>query len=211
MSATRPPAFDDRFSTPIEASRRGAHRARPRPASAGLPVAAGAAVILLVLGGGYVMLSNSSEVDDSSKVSAAAVDAEESATATAAADDGADAAADPAATTAADDPAATATEAPAKTTKVNREVSLKVLNSTSTAGLASQVQANIETEGWQVQETGNSINRGLSVTKIYYGRVSMKATAQALKKDLGFGRIARDTSVVSSEFPIIVVLGVDAS
>src|SRR6187551_1291706 len=56
MSATRPPAFDDRFSTPIEASRRGAHRARPKAVSAGLPVLAGVAVVLLVMGGGYVML-----------------------------------------------------------------------------------------------------------------------------------------------------------
>src|SRR3954465_6199087 len=85
MSATRPPAFDDRFTTPIEASRRGAHRARPKPASAGLPVVAGIAVVLLVLGGAYVMLKGGGGVSDSNSnlAAASAVDDDPKATPTA--------------------------------------------------------------------------------------------------------------------------------
>src|SRR3954451_7681145 len=83
MSATRPPAFDDRFSTPIEASRRGAHRARPKPASAGLPIVAGIAVVLLVLGASYVMLKGGPSESNSNLAAASAVDGEPDSTASA--------------------------------------------------------------------------------------------------------------------------------
>jgi hypothetical protein len=183
MSATRPPAFDDRFSTPIEASRRGAHRARPKPASAGLPVVAGIAVVLLVLGGAYVMLRGGGGVSDSNSNLAAAS-------------------------------AVTAAAAPAK---VDRDIRFKLLNSTSVAGLAKRVKTDIEADGWTVadEDTGNSRNRGLPVTKIYYGRAKTKATAQALRKDLGFGTVVRDAGALTASglttSDLAVVLGNDAT
>lgn len=209
MSATRPPAFDDRFSTPIEASRRGAHRARPKPAAAGLPVVAGIAVVLLVLGGAYVMLKGGGGVSDanSNLAAASAVDSDPTATASAGTTT---AAAQPA-----DSPAASATR-PAGTAKVNRDIRFKLLNSTSIAGLAKRVKGDLEADGWTVadQDTGNSINRGLATTKIYYGRAGTKATALALKKDLGFGTVVRDASTLTASdlttSDLVVVLGADA-
>jgi len=216
MSATRPPAFDDRFSTPIEASRRGAHRARPKPASAGLPVVAGIAVILLVLGGGYVMLKGGGGADDSNSNLAAesAVpggDDDPKATPTA----GATKTNAPAAGET--EPAATETKAGATGAKVNRDIRFKLLNSTSVAGLAKRVKADLEGDGWKVadSDTGNSRNRGLAVTKIYFGRPGTKATAQALKKDLGFGTVVRDASALTASdltnSDLAVVLGADAT
>jgi hypothetical protein len=216
MSATRPPAFDDRFSTPIEASRRGAHRARPKPASAGLPVVAGIAVILLVLGGGYVMLKGGGGADDSSSNLAAesAVpggDDDPKATPTA----GATKTNAPAATET--EPAASETKAGGTGGKVNRDIRFKLLNSTSVAGLAKRVKADLEGDGWTVadSDTGNSRNRGLAVTKIYFGRPGTKATAQALKKDLGFGTVVRDASALTASdltiSDLAVVLGTDAT
>jgi hypothetical protein len=211
MSATRPPAFDDRFSTPIEASRRGAHRARPKPASAGLPVVAGIAVVLLVLGGAYVMLRGGGGVSDSNSnlAAASAVDSDPKATATAGATTA------PAQAT--DEPAAVATTAAAAPAKVDRDIRFKLLNSTSVAGLAARVKTAIEADGWTVadEDTGNSRNRGLAVTKIYYGRAKTKATAQALRKDLGFGTVVRDASALTASglttSDLAVVLGNDAT
>lgn len=209
MSATRPPAFDDRFSPPIEASRRGAHRARPKPASAGVPVAAGAAVILLVLGGGYVMLKGGGGVSDSNAnlAAASAVDAEAKASASPGA------AATSAAADSDEEPDATATKTAAK---VDRDVRFKLLNSTSISGLAKRIKTGLEDDGWTIadEDTGNSINRNLSTTKIYYGKASTKATAQALKKDLGFGTIVKDASTLTASdlttSDLVVVLGEDA-
>jgi hypothetical protein len=220
MSATRPPAFEDKFSTPIEASRRGAHRARPKPASAGLPVAAGAAVILLVLGGSYVMLRGNGEVSDSgSNVAAASPGADApkpsasggAAGAPTTAPDDDDAAAEPDDDTPADD-----TPSKPAAARVNRDIRFKLLNSTGVAGLAKRVKATIETDGWQVADadTGNSRNRGLAVTKIYYGRPGTRATALALKKDLGFGTVVRDANALTASdlttSDLAVVLGTDA-
>jgi hypothetical protein len=213
MSATRPPAFDDRFSTPIEASRRGAHRARPKPASAGLPVVAGIAVVLLVLGGAYVMLKGGGGVSDSNSnlAAASAVDSDPKATPSAG-NAGSTTAAAPA-----DEPTASATNAAGNGAKVNRNVRFKLLNSTSIAGLAKRIKADLEGDGWTIadEDTGNSRNRGLTVTKIYYGRPGTRATALALKKDLGFGTVVRDASALTGSglttSDLAVVLGTDAA
>jgi len=208
MSATRPPAFDDRFSTPIEASRRGAHRARPKPASAGLPVAAGVAVVVLVLGGGYVMLKGDGSTDSTPKnLAAESADADPQATTGAKATSAAEAT----------KAAAGSTPTPTKAAStVNRDIRFKLLNSTSIQGLAKRIKTDLEGDGWTVktEDTGNSLNRNLSVTKIYFGKASTKATAVALKKDLGFGTVVRDASALTASdlttSDLAVVLGTDA-
>ena len=206
MSATRPPAFDDRFSTPIEASRRGAHRARPKPVSAGLPVLAGAGVILLVLGGSYVVFKGGDSVSDSSsnRAAAAAVD---DADPTASATKGG-AAAPPASDGGGDSTPATKSAGAAK---VDKTIPLKVLNSGTVNGLARRKGVDLEGAGWTVSKTGNPSagDRGLATTKIYYGPASTKATANALKKELGYGNLVHNTSVASANL-IVVVLGKDA-
>ncbi|HST85460.1 MAG TPA: LytR C-terminal domain-containing protein [Kineosporiaceae bacterium] len=210
MTATRPPAFDDRFSTPIEASRRGAHRARPKPASAGLPVAAGVAVVVLVLGGGYVMLKGDGNPDSTPKnLAAESADADPQATGTT----GAKATSAAGATKAAAGPTTPPTKAPSK---VNRDIRFKLLNSTSIQGLAKRIKTDLEGDGWTIktEDTGNSLNRNLSVTKIYFGKPGTKATAVALKKDLGFGTVVRDASALTASdlttSDLAVVLGTDA-
>jgi hypothetical protein len=210
MSATRPPAFDDRFSAPIEASRRGAHRARPKPASAGLPIVAGIAVVLLVLGATYVMFKGGPSESNSNLAAASAVDGEPDSTASA----GPKSAQPSAGTTTA------AGAAPSKGAgagpKVNRDIRFKLLNSTSISGLAKRVRTDLQSKGWTIatDDMGNSLNRSLTVTKIYYGRAGTKATAQALQKDLGFGKIFKDASALTASdlttSELAVVLGTDA-
>ena len=219
MTATRSPEADGRYSTPIEASRRGAHRARPKPVTTGLPVVAGIAVLFLVFGGGYAVLKNDSG-EDGGKV-AAAVNLDDDPTASA----GASPRASTPASTAASTPVAPRSTAPATpaqdpaTTKpvtdVDRSVNLRVLNSTGIKGLATRVQDSVESDGWTVKGTGNSRNRNLPVTKIYYGGDSTRATAEALRDDLGYGTIVLDRSALRTSgvttSGLVVVLGADAT
>jgi hypothetical protein len=99
---------------------------------------------------------------------------------------------------------------------VNRDIRFKLLNSTSIQGLAKRIKTDLEGDGWTVktEDTGNSLNRNLSVTKIYFGKASTKATAVALKKDLGFGTVVRDASALTASdlttSDLAVVLGTDA-
>ena len=214
MSATRPPAFDDRLTTPIEASRRGAHRARPKAAVAGLPVAAGAVVILLVLGGGYKLLSNPSTTSPVSAAGLSDEDPSSTATVPAAAQPTKASSAGSAGTVTATQNPVVTSSGPAddgtttSTTGVDHGINLVVLNSVGVKGLAKKVMANIEPNGWKVVRTGNSIKRNLVTTKIYYGRTADRSTATALLKDLGYGIVVKDSTVATKG--LIVVLGEDA-
>ena len=197
MSATRPPAFDDRFTTPIEASRRGAHRARPKPVSATLPVLAGIAVVLLVVGGVYAVLNGTN--NNSGPTVSAAEGPSPSATVSGGA-------AAPKTTGATQPSQSSATSTGTGT--VNRGANLVVLNSVPVQGLAAKVKTKLEGVGWTVARTGNSNNKNLPTSKVYYGKNSLKATAEAMVQDLGYGEIAKDSIVAKKG--LVVVLGQDA-
>jgi LytR cell envelope-related transcriptional attenuator len=204
MSATRPPAFDDQFTTPIEASRRGAHRARPKPVSAGLPVLAGIAVVLLVVGGVYAVVTGGPNNSSPNANVAAGQTQEPGASASPGAADSAPTATKKAK---AEDPKPSATSE--STSEVDRGVTLVVLNSVSVQGLAKRVKTTLESSGWTVSRTDNSINKNLPATKVYYGKKSLRPTAEAMVKDLGYGEVAKDSTVAKTG--LIVVLGQDAA
>ncbi len=209
MSTTRPPAYDERFATPIDASRRGAHRSRPRPVSAGLPVLAGIAVVLVVIGGVYTVLGNHKSSSGTAVVTSTA-QASSTPQASATAVTGSTGVAS---TGSATTPAATTAPTPASTGTtgtgtVDRSVTLKVLNSVGVQGLAKKVQNTLDPDGWTVAGTGNSVNRNLAVTKVYYGSSKLKATAKAMVQDLGYGTTVLDSSVAPKG--LVVVLGQDA-
>lgn len=217
MSTTRPPMHDDRSTgstSSAEASRRGAHRARTKALSAGLPVLAGIAVILLVVGGIYVVLGNrgSSPASDDTTVAAEPTPTASlpSSGATTAPSAGTPATSAPAdsepeesttTTSAASEPAGNAGD-------IDKSINVVVLNSTGVKGLASRGESALTSKGWNVTRTGNSINKGLSTTKIYYGDADNQATAEAVQTALGYGQVFQDSSVTRTG--VTVVLGHDA-
>lgn len=219
MSATRPPMHDDRStgsSGPIgsaEASRRGAHRARTKALSAGLPVLAGIAVILLVIGGIYVVLGNrgGSPASDDTTVAA-----EPTPTATLPSSDATTApSGDTPATSAPASEPDESTSTPAGDSEpagnggdIDKSISVVVLNSTGIKGLAARGESALTSKGWKVTRTGNSINQGLSITKIYYGNLENEDTAEAVRSALGYGQVFQDSSVTRTG--VTVVLGHDA-
>ncbi|GAA3631942.1 hypothetical protein GCM10022223_57550 [Kineosporia mesophila] len=216
MTATRPPGYDDRSAAPVEASRRGAHRARPKTIAALLPVLAGVAVVLLVLGAVYTVASNRSG-GDSSSTAAGGLSDETEATATATATAGGkggdktptaddDTTAEPTAEASATEDAGAGGGAG---TTADQTIPVVVLNSLDVGGLASTYKAKLEAKDWTVSRTDNSVNRDLATTKIYYQDAEMKASALAVKKAIGgIGTISENASVNAGS--ITVVLGQDS-
>ena len=203
MTATRPPGYDDRSAAPVEASRRGAHRARPKAIAAILPVVAGVAVVLLVLGAVYTVVGGRS---DSPTKSAAEVPLEEGGEPAASASAGAGGGKKPVGeeTTAAEE---TADPANGGGAKADKTIPLVVLNSLNVSGLAGKYQRELEGKGWTVERIDDATQKDLSVTKIYYQDAEQKPTATALRKALGLGQISEDPGINPGN--LTVVLGQD--
>lgn len=203
MTATRPPGYDDRSAAPVEASRRGAHRARPKPIAAILPVIAGVAVVLLVIGAVYTVFGSSADTPETNTAAQEAVQEEADSTADTDSDsDSADA-------TTSSKKKSTKSSSSGSSGTVDQTIPVIVLNSIDVSGLAASYQTTLEGEGWSIERTGNSTSRDLATTKIYYEDSEMKASAKAVRKALGgFGELSEDADVNAGS--ITVVLGEDA-
>jgi LytR cell envelope-related transcriptional attenuator len=202
VSATRPPAYEERHAAPVEASRRGAHRARPNPLTSVIPVVAGMAVVVLVVVGAFTLLGDrgDSSGDPGGTQAGAQPSATSSSQGSAAPSTGASA---PAATGSAD-PSASAGAGG----DVDKTIELRVLNSISTSGLAKKYATQLQGDDWTVGTTGDSKQRNLAKTRVYYGKTAQKATADAVVTSLGFGESKK--SAGNAGAGITVVLGQDA-
>ena len=194
MSATRPPAYDERYAAPVEASRRGAHRARPNPLTSVIPVIAGMAVVVLVVVGAFTLLGDRGGSEDPGTAAGAQPTTAPSASSSAA----------PSASA----PAASSAGASAPAAEVDKTIELRVLNSISVGGLAARYADKLKENDWVVGETADANQRDLAVTRVYYGKSSQKATADALVVALGFGEAKK--SAANAGAGITIVLGEDA-
>jgi len=196
VSATRPPAYDERYAAPVEASRRGAHRARPNPLTSVIPVIAGMAVVVLVVVGAFTLLGDRGGSEDPGTAAGAQPTTAPSASSSAA----------PSASASA--PAASSAGASAPAAEVDKTIELRVLNSISVGGLAARYADKLKENDWVVGETADANQRDLAVTRVYYGKSSQKATADALVVALGFGEAKK--SAANAGAGITIVLGEDA-
>ena len=194
MSATRPPAYDERYAAPVEASRRGAHRARPNPLTSIVPVIAGMVVVVLVVVGAFTLLGDRGS-PGGSNVNAAPTTTPSASTS-----------AGPSASASA--PAGSASATPGAGA-ADKTIELRVLNSTETGGLAKKFGDTLAADGWTIAEKDDAKQRGLQTTLVYYGKSSQKASAQAIVDKLGFGKTKK--SAANAGDGITVVLGADAA
>jgi hypothetical protein len=207
MSTTRPPAFDDRFATPVEASRRGAHRARPSALTTVLPVAAGLAVVSLVGFGAWALTGQ-----DSNSGTVAAASTASPARNTAAAVVPSPSLRQQSPTSAAPStPPSSSPASPATTSAgaAGRTLPVVVLSSVTTQGLAKRQAQTLEHAGWTVSRTGNATLRNLSTTRVYYATSTDKPAAQLLLSDLGYGVLMRSATIAANG--LTIVLGTDAN
>ena len=206
MTTMRPGGVDDRFGQPLEATRRGAHRARPTFVAVVLPTLAVLAVIAVVGAVSWGLLGGGLSGGDGDSTTAAGATLTPSGTATASASATATASATPtpsATTPSATTPSATSSVGGA----VDKSLAVRVLNNTETAGLAKKAADAIAASGWTVGEVGNFLPRGsLDATTVYFAKKAQRDTAAALAAELGV-EVVKDTEAADGS--ITLVLGPD--
>jgi LytR cell envelope-related transcriptional attenuator len=203
-NSTRQGGYDERLVVPLEASRRGAHRARINPLMSALPVLAVVVVVLAVVGVAYTLfVRGSNSTDDTAtgtvpSTSAPAV--KNSAPRTTPSAGGSP-------TTHASPSASSSTTA----ATVNKAAPFSVYNGSvnKVGGLAKKANGALSTAGFtkgQVVLGAPPVSRS-QTTHIYYATAADKATAEALKEALGVGSLRLSATVAAQR--LVVVVGDD--
>ncbi len=87
--------------------------------------------------------------------------------------------------------------------QADRTLPVSVLNSTSTSGLAAKAATKLRTAGWSIRSTGN-YRGGVSGTTVFYGRTSLRATAEAVAKDLGTTTVSESADFGTSRVTVVL-------
>ena len=198
-NSTRSTSYDERYVVPLEASRRGAHRARVNPVMAALPVVAVAGIVVGAIALVYVVFGSLGSGSDSATPAATtpAGTAAGAAQSTAPAASQAEPSGDPTPT------------AGAATGAVDRTVQIAVFNGSGTTGLGLRGAEKLRGAGWTVGEPATWTGAAVKATTIFYATPAQKATAQAVLKSLGRGTLKQSptragvgmTVVIGPDFP----------
>lgn len=177
----------DRFDDVADGPRVGAHRGLPRRGRGWIVFAwaalatgvlvAGGALGLGALNGSYQFTGGGGTTPSASVSSSASASA-----------------------SAAPEPTAAASAQPA-------DLSLTVLNGTSTTGLAATGTATLENAGWRVDSDGNASTKGATATIVYYQSDDQAAVARGIVKTLGVGSVQKSAAFPNAD--VTVVLGAD--
>jgi hypothetical protein len=93
------------------------------------------------------------------------------------------------------------------TATVDHSQPVTVLNATKRSGMAAGAANKLKNAGWTIRSTGN-YSAGVDVTTVFYGRSSLKATADAVAEDLGGSAVSRESADFGSG-RLTAVLGAD--
>ncbi|HYJ76870.1 MAG TPA: LytR C-terminal domain-containing protein [Kineosporiaceae bacterium] len=202
-NSTRSGGYDERLVVPLEASRRGAHRARVNPLMSLLPVLAVVVVVAAVIGVAYTLFVRGSNGTDETATGTVP-------TTTAPANTNSAPANSPAAggtTKPATSPSASTS---ATAAAVNKSASFTVYNGSTPPvnGLGAKAQAALVGDGWsKAKLIKGPAPVQLTSTRVYYAKASQQATAEAIAKSLGVGSAKLSSSIAASG--IVVVVGND--
>jgi hypothetical protein len=204
-NSTRPSGYDERLVVPLEASRRGAHRARINPLMSVLPVLAVVVVVVAVIGVAYTLFvkgTNTADDNPTGTVPATSAPAAPNPTGTTSA---------PAAGSSSSKPATSASASSSSAAPVDKEVAFIVYNGSTaqTSGLAKKANTALKGDGFtkgQVSTSSLPVSRS-QTTHIYYATDADKATAEALKDALGVGSVRQNATVAAQR--LVVVVGDD--
>jgi len=215
MSSTRPPSYDERFVVPVEASRRGAHRARVSPAFTLLPYIAVAAVVLGVSALAWTLIGTSLFGGSSSSSAGAQAGgggstsqpAVQSSRTTPAATHASSPAGTPTVSSSTSPTAGSSTSTSTSSAPVDKTVSVVVMNGSSPAisGLAGRTTSHLTNGGWtgaQVSSRRPSTPPG--VTVVYYATPALKATADAIVTYLGVGEARYSPARAGTSITVVV-------
>jgi hypothetical protein len=203
-NSTRPGGYDERLVVPLEASRRGAHRARVNPFVGALPLLAVVMVVALVIGVAYTLFMRNSSTEDASPTTptnSAPTNPSPAPTATA-----------PAGGSSSTKPASSPSASATTTAKVDRAAAFTVYNGSTArvSKLASKANTALQSAGFtngQVNAAPTPPVSRSQTTRIYYATSADKATAEAIKTALGVGTTKLSPTVAAQG--IVVVVGDD--
>jgi hypothetical protein len=204
-NSTRPGGYDERLVVPLEASRRGAHRARVNPLLSVLPLLAVVVVVVAVVGLAYTLFVKGSNGSDDNGTASAP-------TTTAPAATQPTPSVSASGSSSSTRPSASASTSAPATAKVDKAASFTIYNGSTaqTGGLARKAGTALSGAGFtkgQVRTAGIPVSFS-QTTRIYYGSSDQKATAEAIKDALGgVGQVKLNPSIAGQG--IVVVVGDD--
>jgi hypothetical protein len=203
---TRQGGHDERFVVPLEASRRGAHRARVNPLVAALPMVAVAAVVAVVVALAYTLLAgnlfgggSAAPGDDPPPVAAPTSSGRTSPSPSTTAEpeptDTPPASQSPT-TTPSDDPA-----------EVDKTIRLAVFNGTGPTpknGIGAKAATQLKNAGWTTRTPQTWRGDRVAGTTIYYATAAQQASAEALVEVLGVGVVRRSSSIANGGITVVI-------
>jgi hypothetical protein len=195
-SSSQGNGVDERFAVPIEASRRGAHRARVSPVMAALPIVAVVAVVVGAIALVYVFFNGLGGSGTTSEATATATTGAPAASGSQAAP-------------------GTASTSPSASGTVNKKIPVAVYNGTnpSVTGLARKAAGKLTAEGFTLGTVAPWTGSPVTETTIFIGSEEQRPTAEAIAAVFGKGVVSVSsvkagvgiTVVVSNDFPGIVL------
>ncbi|MBI4939319.1 MAG: LytR C-terminal domain-containing protein [Actinobacteria bacterium] len=196
---------EDQYVMPVEASRRGAHRARVSPLLGALPVVAVAVVVVGVVLLAWTLFGGSGGGGTTTAEPAGGVSS-------AAQPGGQSSAPKPASTKSPSAAQSEPSQEPTKETPstpastVDKSLEIVVRNSTSTGGLARGAASKLTAKGWTINGTPDNYRPTIPTT-VFYAEDSQKASALAVAKVLSIDLVKQDADMAAKG--ITVVLGSD--
>lgn len=200
-NSTRPGGYDERLVVPLEASRRGAHRARVSPLLAALPLLAVIVVVAAVIGVAYTLFLRPSTNDAADPLGSSP----NPGATTSAPVASAPAAAQPSAS--AGSPVSASSNSASTVDAVDKSVKITVYNGSVPAvnGLAKDGQAKLAGAGFTRGKVSPSAAPvAVRHTTVYYATDDQEATAKAIASALGVGTTKRSSGVAGSGIVVIV-------
>jgi cytoskeletal protein RodZ len=212
MSDHFPPDEFDRLD--LSTGRRGAHRARPTPLVAALPVLLVLVVVVAVVFG-VTTLVGGRDPKSAAIAGFETPTATGTPSATRTGEPTSSASGSPSGSpstepTGSGEPTDTATDTPSSDStgsKVQRDAPVVVLNGTKTRGLAAKAAQTLRADGWTVARTDNYRDAQIPTT-VFYASPDLEVTAQKIATQLGGVHVQENAAIGDS---ITVVLGNDYS
>jgi hypothetical protein len=202
-NSTRQGGYDERLVVPLEASRRGAHRARTNPLVAALPLLVVVIVVAAVIGVAYALFLKPSGGDSSANdplTSPTAPGATSAPSATTQSSATASKSASASSSSASSTPAAT----------VNKNIAITVYNGTGIKRLASRVSNALTSAGYpKAKFTTLKWGSSPSQTTVFYSKDGQAATAEAVAKDLKVAKAEKTTKSTNGGLAVVTAADAD--
>jgi cytoskeletal protein RodZ len=204
-NSTRQGDYDD-LVVPLEASRRGAHRARINPLVAALPLLAVVIVVAGVIGVAYALFLKPSNTVDTGSQSLPTVSSTPPSTSAPAAVPSSTSSRTSAGTSSTSSP----TPSAGATGRVDKSASITVYNGSTSprvTGLAARTVTLLKGAGWSGATVSISAapNGDDGTTRIYYATSDERASAEAVKQALGGVGVIRQNAAIAGHGMVVVV------